>query len=132
MSFVDALEIDVLDHLVGNATWTSPAPVYAALSTTTPTDAGGNVTEPSGNAYARVQVPASSWASAASGSIATSADVSFPQASGGNWGTITHVVLYDALTTGNPLVVAALSSSVAVNNGNTFTITSGNLTIDLD
>ena len=48
----DYLEAQILDHVLGGADFVRPATVHLALSTTTPTDAGG-ITEPSGGAYAR-------------------------------------------------------------------------------
>jgi len=55
-SFTDFLENELLDHVFGNAAYTSPATLYIGLSTSTITDAGGNVTEPVGGSYARVPV----------------------------------------------------------------------------
>ena len=93
----------LLDAQHGKATYTAPANIYAALSTTTPTIAGGNFTEPSGNGYARVAVPAASWASASGGSSANTAAINFAAASGSGWGTVTYMGFYDALTGGNLL-----------------------------
>lgn len=91
----------LLDHMHGKAAFTMPT-VYLGYSTTAPNASDGNVTEPTGNGYARVQAPASSWTSASAGAITNSADIVFPTASG-SWGTVTHVVAYDALTSGNLL-----------------------------
>jgi hypothetical protein len=46
-----------------------------------------------------------------------------------NWGTVTHVALWDAATVGNLLWSGALSSSVAVNTGGQLTIPIGNLSV---
>ena len=62
--------------------------------------------------------------------------VSFPVtiegASGGDFGTITHIGIFDALTSGNLLAHGALTSSKVISDGDTFQINSGNLTITID
>lgn len=67
-------------------------------------------TEPSGNNYARVQMTTSNFGSvAASGSIANTATLSFPQASG-SWGEIIGIGVYDASSAGNLVRSAYLTS----------------------
>jgi len=90
--------------------------VYIALSTTTPTNTGTNVTEPSGNNYSRVAILTSYWAAAASRSKSNSAAVVFPEASG-SWGTVTHFALYSAATGGTFLGWSALTNSRSVTAG---------------
>lgn len=134
MSIVTTVKESMLNHLTGRGTWTSPAPLYAAASTSTPSTAGTNVTEPTGNNYARVQVPSTSFADASTTgtitSCTTSADFSFPAASG-TWGTITHIVMYDALTAGNPIAFGALASSQLIESPDVLTVTAGGLTFQL-
>lgn len=92
----------MLEHAHGKTSWTMPT-AYIGLSTTTPNSTDGNVTEPSGNGYARVATSASTWGSAASGAITNAQAITFPTASGTGWGTVTNVVAYDAVTGGNLL-----------------------------
>lgn len=67
-------------------------------------------TEPSGNNYARVQMTTSNFGSAAaSGSIANTAVINFPQASG-SWGEILGFGVYDASSAGNLVRKAYLTS----------------------
>jgi len=49
----------------------------------------------------------------------TSADVTFDQATG-SWGTITHIGIWDALTTGNLLYHTELTCKQAAATGDTF------------
>lgn len=127
----DYAENALLAHSVGKAALTSPT-VYLALFTTATTDAGGGTEVPTtgGTLYARQQVPAGSWASAAGGSIATSADVNFPTA-GASWGTITHVALFDAVSGGNMIWHGPLSVSKVIGAGDIFRMASGQLTLTL-
>lgn len=79
--------------------------------------------EISGNGYARASVDSSSsdkWT--VSGGLAyNTASITFPIASGGNWGTITHIAVYDALTGGNLVLDdTEMIESVTINNGDTF------------
>ena len=129
MSFSDYLENKLLDHVFKNTAFTQPANIYVALFTTAPNDTGGG-TEVSGNGYARVLH--NSWDVAAVGATENTGVVTFPQASGGNWGTVTHVGLFDASTVGNMLAWGTLSVSKAVNDGDTAEFADGAIDITLD
>ena len=99
----------LLDHVHGKAAFTMPT-AYVGFSTTTPSGTDTNVTEPSGNGYARVTTSAATWGSAASKAITNAAAITFPTASGAGWGTVTHVVVYDAATVGNLLWWGSITS----------------------
>lgn len=122
----DYLENELLDHVLSNAAYTSPTTVYVGLFTSDPTDAGTG-TEVSGGSYAR---ESASFATASGGSASTNADITFTTATA-NWGTITHVGIYDASTAGNLLFHGAVTTSKTIESGDTFQISSGNLTITL-
>jgi hypothetical protein len=119
MSLSDYAENKVLEHVVGKTAFTMPATPYMALFSVNPTD--GSQTELTGIGYARVLVPGSSWGTAASGEIATIADVKFPAASS-PW-TVHGWGFYDAETNGNLLTwglitdAAGVETSVTVNAG---------------
>ena len=104
------------------------------LFTTDPTDSASG-TEVSGNGYARIEI-SSKMASASTGSdnstIVSNADITFPTASGGDFGVITHIGIFDALTSGNLLAHGALTSAKTISDGDTFRINSGSLTITID
>lgn len=121
------LENKILDHVLKNTSYTSPTTVYLGLYTTDPTDAGSG-TEVSGGSYARQPI---SFATASSGSSASSADITFPQATA-SWGTVAYVGILDQLTTGNLLFHTALTTSKAIDTGDIFKITTGNLTVAID
>jgi len=122
-------ELKVLDHLFRNTAYTSPS-AYMGLFTSDPTDAGTG-TEVSGNGYARVQID-NKMAAAASGAISSNSDITFPTASGGAFGTITHIGIFDASSSGNLLAHGALTASKTISDGDTFQINSGSLTITID
>ena len=125
--FSNYLENKVLDHVLRNTSYTSPTTVYVGLFLSDPTDAGSG-TECTGSAYARQTL---SVTTASDGIVTSSADVTFPQATG-SWGTITHLGLLDALTSGNLLMHTPLTTSKTIDNGDILKISSGNLTVTLD
>ena len=130
------LEQKLLDHTLRNTAFTSPTAVYVGLflsttdaaTTVANLEAGTLTDEVSGNNYARIQA---TFAAASSGSITTSGNVTFAAANGGDFGTITHIAIMDALTSGNVLFYGALTTSKQIQDGDTFQITTGNLTVTL-
>ena len=126
-ALTDYLENKLLDHVLRNVAYTPPATVYVGLFTAAPGETGGG-TEVSGGGYARQAV---SFSAAANGQTSNSADITFPVATA-NWGTITHIALFDAATAGNMLWYGALSASKTIQTGDQFIIKAGNLTCSLD
>lgn len=121
------LEDKLLDHVLRNVSYTSPTTVYVGLYTSDPQDDNSG-TEVSGGSYARQILNVTT----ASGGVVTSdADVTFPQATG-NWGTITHIGLLDALSSGNLLMHTPLTTSKLIETGDILKIPVGNLTAELD
>ena len=127
MSISNYLENKILDATLRNVAYTSPATVYLALFTTDPTDAGTG-TEVSGGSYARKAV---TFGAASNGAVSNSADVLFDIATA-NWGTITHVGVYDALTAGNLFYHGAVTTSKTINTDDQYKMPAGDLTITLD
>jgi len=114
-----------LKFLLTTETATRPTAWYIGLFTSDPTDAGSG-TEVSGGSYVRKTVAFSVTDDTAS----NSATVTFDAATA-NWGTITHIGVYDASTSGNLLFHGAVTTSKTIETGDTFQISSGNLTITL-
>ena len=120
------LENALINATLRNTSYTSPATVYAALFTTDPTDAGSG-TEVSGGSYARTSI---TFGSPSNGVTTNSADVTFPTCTVA-WGTVTHMGIYDASTSGNLLYHTPLDASKTVDSGDIFKISSGNLSVTL-
>lgn len=131
-SFTDYLENRTLDHFFGGVASTPPATLYVGLSTSTITDAGGNITEPSGNGYARVAVTnnATNFPAASGGAKSNGTAITFPQASG-SWGTVIDFFIADASSGGNILGYGTLTVSKAVTSGDTLSFAIGELDITL-
>jgi hypothetical protein len=122
------IENKLIDQIFRGQAYTFPTTVYVGLYTAAPSETGGG-TEVSGGAYARVAVTASlaNWAgtqaaasttasSGTSGTTSNNIAVTFP-APTANWGVITSVGIFDALTAGNMLIYGNLTISKTVNNG---------------
>jgi len=123
----DYLELKLLDHTLGNTAYAQPTNYVGLYTGDGGLEANSPSAELSGSGYAR---QAASFAAASGGSCSTDATITFPAATG-NWGTITHVAVLDAATSGNVLFWGAVTSSKTIETGDTFQISSGNLTITL-
>ena len=134
----DYLENALLDHVLSNTAMTSPTTVYVGLFTSDPSlgstdellEAGTFTTEVSGNGYARKAV---SFGAASGGSATSDANVTFDPASGGDWGEITHIAIVSSATggAGECYFFGRLQTAKNIQDGDTFQITSGNLTVTL-
>lgn len=125
----DYLEKKLLDHVLIGTTYTPPSDIYLALFTSDPTDAGSGI-EVSGGDYARQKLVFDE-ATVVDGTSVTDADTIFPIATA-NWGTVTHIGIYDALTGGNLLFHGALNTARTINIDNQLVILAGELTVILD
>jgi len=133
------LEAALLNHTLTSTAYSAPSTRYVALFTNTSGNAATNLqagtltdeVTTSGSAYARQAVTFGAAAnSAGTTSSATNATVTFPTATAA-WGTITHVAIMDASSSGNVLFFGAVTVSKSISTGDTFQITSGNLTVAL-
>jgi hypothetical protein len=127
MSFSNFLETEILDHVFAGAAYTAPTTKYLALFTAVSDGETGSVTEVSGGGYARQSVAFTTSGNTTSNNAA----VEYPTATG-NYGTVTHVGVYDASTSGNLMAYAALSSNKTIETGDVFRVPSGDLDITLN
>ena len=128
MSLTNAYETHLLQYLLTTDSVTRPTTWYVGLFTSDPTDTGSAGTEVSGNGYARTSVTFSVTGDTAS----NTAGVEFPAASGGSWGTVSHIGIMDASSGGNMLVAAALTTAKEITDGDVFRIPTGDLDVTLD
>lgn len=133
----------LLDHLLGTAAMTSPSTVYVGLFTASDStgstlenlEAGILTNEVAGNGYSR-QSATFAAATLGTGSTSNTGNITFT-ASGGDWGTIEAVAILDADSTsdsagaGNVLAYGSLTASKTIADGDSFQISTGNLTITL-
>lgn len=110
-----------LDHLRGGTAFTQPSALYIKLHIGDPTAAGA------GAPAAVTTRSIVTFAAAASGAIALTGTNPSWSMTGAE--TISHVSVWDAITGGNFLWSAALSSSKLVGNGDTLTLTTCGLSL---
>ena len=124
----DHAEKLLLDWLMTTGSATRPTAWYVALYTVAPSDSGGG-TEVSGNGYAREAVTFAA-ATSPGGTTSNTGAVSFT-ASGGDWGSITHIGIHDALSGGNLLWHGAMTASKTVADGDTLEFSIGNIDLTI-
>ncbi len=106
----------------------APSSVYLALFTAAPSDSGGG-TECSGNGYSR-QTVAFAAATGTGGTTSNSGNVTFT-ASGGNFGNVTHIGIFDASTSGNLLWHGAMAAAKQVNSGDSIQFATGSIDLTI-
>jgi hypothetical protein len=145
-SMTNYLENKLIDYVFRGVAYTPPAIWYIGLFTAAPSETGGG-TEVTGNAYARQAITknTTAWAatngattttnpsSGTSGTTSNNSVLTFPSATPGNWGTISHVGLFDAITGGNLCFYNSLPTTRVVNAGDgAVQIPISGITVQLD
>ena len=99
------------------------------LGSAAPALDGSGVVEPGGGAgYARVEL--TSLSAPVNGVVTNNAAIDFAESTS-EWGTMTHFVVYDALTGGNLLMYGELSASRRVEAATIMTIKLGSLNLSV-
>lgn len=136
-ALTDFAENSILNWLFRNGSATTlPTSWYIALFTAVADGEASSVTEVSGGSYARTAIARNDtthWkdpSTATQGLVNNVADITFPAATA-SWGTITHVGVYDASTSGNLFFYGALTASRVVSSGATFKFLATDLQITL-
>jgi hypothetical protein len=125
MSFTDTFETRVLTWVFTASSATRPTAWFIALYTAAPNDTGGG-TEVSGGGYVRKAATFTVSGDTASNSGA----IEYPTATG-NYGTVSHVGIFDASSGGNLIAYAALSVSKTISTGDVLRIPAGDLDVTL-
>jgi len=103
MSFSNDFETRVLNYVFTASSVTRPTAWHVALYTAAPSDTGGG----------------------------TEVSVEYPTATA-SYGTVTHVGVFDAASSGNLIAYAALTTNKAIDTGDVFRLPAGDLDITLD
>lgn len=124
----DYAEKLLLDWAMTTGSATRPTSWFVALYTAAPSDSGGG-TEVSTGGYSRQSVTFGA-ASSPGGTTSNTNTVSFT-ASGANYGTVTHIGIFDNSSGGNLLWHGAMTASKTVNDGDTLEFSIGNIDLTL-
>lgn len=130
-------EDQILNHIFKNTSiFSSPTNVYISLHTADEGEIPDGSNEVGAADYARASTAPADWtvdASDGPSTVDNANTISFgdPQ---NNWGTVTHIAIWDAQSAGNPLTVtASLNSSKEVTQDtDELQFAAGNLTFDLN
>jgi hypothetical protein len=120
------LENKLIDATLRGTAYISPSKVYLALYTANPNEdnSGAEVT---GGSYVRKEI---TFGAASNGASSNSAEVLYPVATA-NWGTITHIGIFDASTAGNLLYYGALTNSKIIQTNDQLKVNAGDITVTL-
>ena len=135
-SFSDFLELELLDHVFGAASYSAPATLYVALYTVAPSDSGGG-TEVSTSVwtnYARVAKTnnATNFPAASAGAKSNGNAIDFGTATiSGTAPVVVAVGILDASSGGNLLAWADLAANKTIDNGDAVSFATGDLDITL-
>ena len=132
----DYLENVLLDNIFTGTALPNFGTIWVGLGTAAfNDDFSGSANEVTGAAYARqALIQDTAWDPASGGTVNNTGTIEFPQASGGNWGTITHALLAFGATeqAGTLLFHGALTASKVINDGDIFRFNPANLTVTFD
>lgn len=120
----DTIENQLLDALVGTASYSVTTPIKLALMTANGTDSAAG-TEVTGGSYARQTI---AFDAAASGSISNNAVINF---TGMPAATVVGIEVYDSAGTPKRLAYGALTANKTVASGDTVQFAIGAITLSL-
>jgi hypothetical protein len=120
----DTIENQLLDALVGTASYSVTTPIKLALMTASGSDSAAG-TEVSGGSYARQTI---SFGSAASGQIANSATINFTSMPAA---TVVGIEIYDSAGTPKRLAYGTLTASKTTASGDTLQFAASAITLSL-
>ncbi len=131
----DYLEAALLNHIFRSNTFSKPTTLYVALLKNPAVDADTGTTiltkEPTAGGYVRkpISVTDNQWSvPGVAGLIASTSGIVWT-ATGGDFGMISGIAYCDASGAGNMLLHGSLTTPRDVLSGETFTASSGNLSV---
>jgi hypothetical protein len=128
---------DVLGLVLNGDSFPTPGnSIYVALGRSLITDGNGNYTSwteisTSGTGYARQNI-GTAWGSPSNGSTTNTGTITFTENAPANWGSITHIALFNSSSAGQLLFWGKLSSSRVVLTGDGLRFQAGRITVTLN
>jgi hypothetical protein len=123
----DFAEKLLLDWLMTTGTATRPTTWFLALYTAAPSDSGGG-TQVSAGGYARQSLTFGAGATPG-GTTSNTNTATFTATA--NWGTITHIGIFDASTAGNLLWHGPMTTSRTINDTDQLVFAPGSIVLTL-
>lgn len=132
------LENQLANQILRATAFTPPAKTYIALHTANPTETGAVAEVPTGTwpSYARQDASkggtqSSAWSAPSDGVCNNTLQLLYAAYDGAAPLTVTHFSIWDAVTGGNALVYAPLSSARTINPGDVFVVDVAKLTVQV-
>lgn len=127
----DYLETSLANLVLRSTAFASPAQVFLALCTATPSETGSPLNETTYAGYARVALSAAGAGASAwnlAGGVATNTGVlTFPAHAGGAAVSITHWALMDAASGGNLLFAGSMTTPKPIEPGDVPSFPAGSI-----
>ena len=127
MNISNYLEEQLIRHTLGIGAYAQASPVYVALLSEMSQD-GTTYTEFTGSNYARQALQPAGLAAAVDGVTYNLTAITWPAANA-NWGTVSHVAIFDSIAAGNMLWWGVLPLQKFVAYSSIFKIQAGDLDI---
>lgn len=139
----DHLEESILEHIFKDVTYAKPATIYVGLFTSAPGEVDAPASECDYTGYARVDAAAGAaigtgWSSVSNNDTGTgkkitnAKEITFGANQDETAQTVTHVGIFDTLTSGHMLFWSPLSSSKTLNQGDVLSFSIGSIKVVLD
>ena len=132
MAMSDYIEQSILETTLNNSAFPTITNSYISLHTVDVGDDGAGAEVADANNYARVELGAfTSMTAIEDGQTENLAEIAFPQATGGAWGTVIAIGIWDSGThgAGNLLWWGGLTIDKDVDENDTFKIAIGDLIV---
>lgn len=132
--FSNAVENKILDHIMGDGTYTVTAPTYLALTTVAvaETDTAASITEAAYTGYARKSIAAADVSAAASGSKTNTAAQLFADCTAGTSTVIGWALVSSSAGAGDVIMFGTCTSTVISTTQTPPTVGIGGLVLNLD
>ena len=132
MAASDYLEQKILETVLNNAAFPTISNSYISLHTADVLDDGSGLEVANVNGYTRVELGAfTSMTGITDGQTENTTEIAFPQATGGSWGTVIAIGIWDSGTygAGNLLYWGGLTVDKVIDENDTFKIAIGDLVV---
>lgn len=121
---------DQILAVIEGGSLTAPSGLFLALSTSDPSSDGSTITEPSGN-YARQSVTLAETANNSLGIIVSNTGATVFGPASTNWGNVSHMALYDAVTGGNMIAYGPVAVQQNIVSGDAYAVSINSLALTI-
>lgn len=132
MGWGEGVSASLLNLVLNNGSYPSGSALYLAIGRSVTYNGSFNLTnwaEVGAADYSRQMISASSWGTVSGGETILGEEVIFTESAQINWGTISHMVLYDEPTSGSPIFWGKLADSYLIGIGDGLKFLNGGIVV---